>query len=214
MCWQDHGPINSWDRQPYLTTVRTGEPSLQMAWRDVTRNLIIANYGGFKEVDNDDGSLFYRVHANVMFFGWAQKFKCGAIYSHDNLKWFIQMGGKRSNAGCLLGGSSITAEDGVVYPHAWHNDTMSHLGSAPFEYRVCWNSRRGERDWDKEAVHNNTIYVQSAAVEAMISDVMLRARAAQETRVRTRSRSSRRSVSSHGSHRPLHSSAQCMLHFV
>ena len=47
----DHGPINSWDRQPFLTTVRTGKPSMQMAWRDVTRNLVIANYGGSKEVE-------------------------------------------------------------------------------------------------------------------------------------------------------------------
>jgi len=41
----DHGPINSWDRQPFLTTVRTGEPSMQMQWRNVTRNIVIANYG-------------------------------------------------------------------------------------------------------------------------------------------------------------------------
>ena len=55
----DHGPINSWDRQPFLSTVRTGKPSMQMAWREVRNNILIANYGGSKEVDNDDGSLFY-----------------------------------------------------------------------------------------------------------------------------------------------------------
>jgi len=26
----DHGPFNSWDRQPFLTTVRTGEPSMRL----------------------------------------------------------------------------------------------------------------------------------------------------------------------------------------
>eukprot|EP01048_Picozoa_sp_COSAG05_P026403 COSAG05_NODE_7185_length_845_cov_0.950402_1_plen_103_part_00 len=26
----DHGPFNSWDRQPYLTTVRTGQPDMIM----------------------------------------------------------------------------------------------------------------------------------------------------------------------------------------
>ena len=31
----DHGPFNSWDRQPFLTTVRTGAPSMQMAWREI-----------------------------------------------------------------------------------------------------------------------------------------------------------------------------------
>jgi hypothetical protein len=165
----DHGPINSWDRQPFLTMVRTGtSPSMQMAWRDVSRNLIVANYGGSKEVDNDDGSLFWNVHSNVMFFGWGQKFKCGAIYSSDNLKWFIDLGGK-FDAGCLLGdgNASFVAEDGVVYPNRWHNDVMLHLGTDPFQYRACWGATSGH-DWDIEAVTGNTIYVQNADVEAMV----------------------------------------------
>lgn len=29
----DHGPFNSWDRQPFLTTVRTGEPSMLLGGR-------------------------------------------------------------------------------------------------------------------------------------------------------------------------------------
>lgn len=43
-----------------------------MEWRDVSHNIVIANYGGSKEVDNDDGSLFWRVHHNFMTFGWGQ----------------------------------------------------------------------------------------------------------------------------------------------
>ena len=27
----DHGPVNSWDRVPYITTVRTGAPSVGTA---------------------------------------------------------------------------------------------------------------------------------------------------------------------------------------
>ena len=50
----DHGPINSWDRQPFLTTIRNGTPSTQMAWRDVRHNIVIANYGGSKEVWKHD----------------------------------------------------------------------------------------------------------------------------------------------------------------
>lgn len=40
----------SWDRQPFITTVRTGKPDSQMAWRHVERNIVVANYGGSKEV--------------------------------------------------------------------------------------------------------------------------------------------------------------------
>ena len=62
-------PINSWDRQPFLTTVRTGKPSTQMQWRQVFKNVVIANYGGSKQVDNDDGSLFWRTYENFMAYG-------------------------------------------------------------------------------------------------------------------------------------------------
>ena len=108
-----------------------------------------------------------------MFFGWGQKFKCGAIESFDNLKWYIDLGDPATfKAGCLLGPTrrsvDITAEDGVVYPNQWHNDTMLHLGNSTFAYRGCWG-RSGAHDWDKEVVHGNTIYVQSADVDASIA---------------------------------------------
>ena len=141
--------------------------------------------GGGKEVDNDDGSLFWAVHGNVMFFGWGQKFKysgaaracdvltlnrdaifrtivvplaltlllwlplyccslllaacclllllaacchnephhnhtrCGAIESYNNLKLFVDLGGK-FDAGCLVGSdASLRAEDGQLYPNRW-----------------------------------------------------------------------------------------------
>jgi len=165
----DHGPINSWDRQPFSTTVRTGAPSTQMAWRDVRRNLVIANYGGVKEVDTDDGSLFWRIHHNVMAFGWGQKFKCGAIESFHNLKLFIDLGSK-FDVGCLLGGPTM-AEDGLLYPNLWHHDLLIHFChqcSDNFEYRQCWGATHGH-DWDRERVYNNTIYVASAAVQATIN---------------------------------------------
>jgi hypothetical protein len=40
-----------------------------MQWRNVYQNVVIANYGGSKQVDNDDGSLFWRTHENFMAYG-------------------------------------------------------------------------------------------------------------------------------------------------
>ena len=75
----DHGPINSWDRLPFLTDL-TGSfssvPSL------TTRNLIFANYGGSQAFDNDDGSSFYHTIGNV-------------FYSSDGFK--MDYGGHDSN---------------------------------------------------------------------------------------------------------------------
>jgi len=63
----DHGPINSWDRQPFLTSVKTGEPSFVPEYRRISHNLIFANYGAGSALDNDDGSSWYRVHNNVFY---------------------------------------------------------------------------------------------------------------------------------------------------
>jgi hypothetical protein len=65
----DHGPFNSWDRQPYLTTIRTGSPSMQMAWRNIHHNFLLDNYSPQEGVDNDDGSEYYDTHDNFMIYG-------------------------------------------------------------------------------------------------------------------------------------------------
>jgi hypothetical protein len=65
----DHGPFNSWDRQPFLTTVRTGEPSMIMQWREIHHNFFIDNYSPQENVDNDDGSAFYKTHHNFLVYG-------------------------------------------------------------------------------------------------------------------------------------------------
>lgn len=154
----DHGPINSWDRQPFITTVLNGKPSTQMAFRHVYGNYLISNYGGSKEIDNDDGSLFWRNYDNVMVYGWSQKFKCGAIYSYGNYKIFVTVGGK-FDAGCIL-----NKQSGVYYPNLWHDDTMLVL-SPSFDYRSCW----GE-PYDRTQVYNNSIYTKSADVQVLIAE--------------------------------------------
>jgi hypothetical protein len=65
----DHGPFNSWDRQPFLTTVRTGEPSMTPAWREIHHNFFIDNYSPQENVDNDDGSSYYKTHDNFLVYG-------------------------------------------------------------------------------------------------------------------------------------------------
>ena len=42
----DHGPFNSWDRVPYISTLRYGpdRPSVLPAWRHLRRNFFLSNY--------------------------------------------------------------------------------------------------------------------------------------------------------------------------
>jgi hypothetical protein len=154
----DHGPINSWDRQPFLTTVRDGTPSTIMLFRHVFGNFLISNYGGSKQVDNDDGSLFWKNYENVMVYGWAQKFKCGAIESYRNYKAFVDEGGK-FDAGCILNKSS-----GVYFPNLWHDDTLLVLPTT-FTYRQCWGD-----PYDRTQVFNNTIIAQSSDVKLAVTN--------------------------------------------
>ena len=66
----DHGSFNSWDRQPYLTTVQDGEtPSLTPATSYLTRNFIINNYHSVWPIDHDDGSCYYEDTYNYLIYG-------------------------------------------------------------------------------------------------------------------------------------------------
>lgn len=79
----DHGPINSWDRQPYLSDLNEdGTPSFVPIRRVVAFNLLFANYGASQGLDNDDGSSWYHVHHNVFHSANGFKMDYGG---HDSI---------------------------------------------------------------------------------------------------------------------------------
>eukprot|EP01052_Picozoa_sp_SAG31_P029035 SAG31_NODE_2854_length_4992_cov_3.213570_4_plen_126_part_00 len=105
--------------------------------------------GGSKQVDNDDGSLFWRVQENFMAFGWCQKFKCGGIESIDNIKAMVELGGK-FDAGCVTEAPGTpTGAAAVFAPNVWRGDVMIPLSlTENFIYRQPWGTQ-GAHDWDK-----------------------------------------------------------------
>lgn len=79
----DHGPINSWDRQPFLTTLLHGtEASFDPLPRRIESNFIFANFGGSQGVDNDDGSSWFNITSNVFYFAEGFKMDYGGHDSH------------------------------------------------------------------------------------------------------------------------------------
>ncbi len=64
----DHGNMNSWDRMPFLTTIKSGgyEASYSAALTETHHSMIIANYGASQGFDNDDGSSWYDTHDNFV----------------------------------------------------------------------------------------------------------------------------------------------------
>ena len=65
----DHGPFNSWDRQPYLTDIGSGSPSLHPAENYITNNFFITNYHSTWPIDHDDGSCYYTDAYNFLVYG-------------------------------------------------------------------------------------------------------------------------------------------------
>jgi hypothetical protein len=95
----DHGPYNSWDRQPFLTDVLDGTPSVTPAAREIHHNFFIDNYSPQENVDNDDGSQYYNTHHNFLVYGstgmksdvstgsylCARKSRCVLLRSHPRI---------------------------------------------------------------------------------------------------------------------------------
>ena len=65
----DHGPFNSWDRQPFLTKVKDGTPSLIPAQTNITHNFLINSYHSTWPLDHDDGSCYYYDTYNFLVYG-------------------------------------------------------------------------------------------------------------------------------------------------
>jgi hypothetical protein len=78
----DHGPINSWDRQPFMTDLREDTKSFVPDRRTIAFNLIFANYGAAEGVDNDDGSSWYHISRNVFYDAEGFKMDYGG---HDSI---------------------------------------------------------------------------------------------------------------------------------
>ena len=66
----DHGPFNSWDRDPALIVDPiTGAVTTTKAVDVLSRNFIVANYNSLGAVDNDDGSSYYLSESNFFVYG-------------------------------------------------------------------------------------------------------------------------------------------------
>jgi hypothetical protein len=67
---KDHGPINTWDRQPYLTdAMQPGIPSLWQHPSYIHHNTLLDNYNSLYPIDHDDGSSFYEDSYNFQIYG-------------------------------------------------------------------------------------------------------------------------------------------------
>lgn len=103
----DHGPINSWDRNSYVTLdPTTGKPRVNYSETSIHHNLIVAGgmngKGGEFPIDHDDGSASYFDHHNVLCFGPAKQWQGHSKRFENNLQIFANNGaGDRTRSACI-----------------------------------------------------------------------------------------------------------------
>ena len=158
----DHGPINSWDRQPFLTKVRNGSASLVPAFNHIRKNFLWSNYGAGFGVDNDDTSSYYRIYENFFYLGGGVKCDYDGHEKHfyDN----VMLG---TSAGCWH-----TCAYKKGFPDYCYNNTLVQRGSTQsggaIPYAIIWfcdakNVSHVVPDYSNEVqmgkyIHSNRIF--------------------------------------------------------
>jgi hypothetical protein len=133
----DHGPINSWDRVPYITTVglHKGVASVTPAYRRIHRNYLLATYNSQEAVDNDDGSAYYETtHNFIVYGGNGLKSDFGGHHNHHERNIYAYVGK------CFVGGPNLRFADNVC--QLMHSTGYGSDCGLPFNMSVRGNEVR------------------------------------------------------------------------
>jgi len=122
----DHGPINTWNRQAYLTLdPETGKPTVNQTENEIHRNFIMAGTGTATfPIDHDDGSSTYHDHHNALFFGPAKQWEGHSKRTISNIQVWPDYGTGPTRAACIDYQSSGT------YGEVFANNTCILSGHA------------------------------------------------------------------------------------
>jgi hypothetical protein len=96
----DHGPINTWDRQPFLTdAVQPGLPSLWQHESYIHHNTLFNNYRTVWPIDHDDGSCFYEDSYNFQVYGGKKNYLGHSKTDHHKI--YVYSDAKGGSHVCL-----------------------------------------------------------------------------------------------------------------
>ncbi|CAF0862133.1 unnamed protein product [Adineta ricciae] len=134
----DHGPINTWDRQPYLTdAVQPNVPSL---WQHVTyidHNVLFNNYRSVWPIDHDDGSCIYEDSYNFQVYGGKKNYLGHSKTDHHEIYVYsdLSTGGFGSN-NCL---NNYAPQRGVsAWNENWiENTCILYSRTSPYNLENC-----------------------------------------------------------------------------
>jgi hypothetical protein len=163
----DHGPINSWDRQPYLTdAVQPGLPSLWQHESYIHHNTLFNNYRSVWPIDHDDGSCFYEDSYNFLVYGGKKDYKGHSKTDHHEIYVYSDLsGGGFGSDSCLNDYNPTRGFSG--WNETWiENICTLYQSSVPYNIENC----------DTASLYvpylaNNTIYIPPGTEVAFICKI-------------------------------------------
>jgi hypothetical protein len=163
----DHGPINSWDRQPFLTdAVQPGLPSVWQHISYIHHNALFNNYRSIWPIDHDDGSCFYEDSYNFQVYGGKKNYLGHSKTDHHEMYVFsdVNPGDFGSNV-CLGDYSPSRGSSG--WNETWiQNTCILYHNSVPYNIGYCDTAKLFV-----PYLANNKIYIPSGAQVAFICKV-------------------------------------------
>jgi len=151
----DHGPINSWDRQPYLTdAVQAGVPSLWQHVSYIHHNLLLNNYRSVWPIDHDDGSCFYEDSYNFLVYGGKKNYLGHSKTDHHEIYVYPDLSAGGFGSGNCL--NDYNPQRGLSgFNETWINNVCALYGSSvPYNIGNCETS-----SLFAPYTANNTIYI-------------------------------------------------------
>lgn len=132
----DHGPINTWDRQPFLTDAR--QPGVSSLWQHqsfIHHNVLVNNYNSFHPIDHDDGSCFYEDSYNFQIYGGKKNYLGHSKLDHNEIYVYPDAKPTLDSGVCLVDQAPKKGSSG--WNESWINNTCI-LYSRPIPYDLWY----------------------------------------------------------------------------
>ena len=130
---KDHGPINTWDRQPYLTdAIQPGIPSLWGHLSYIHHNVLLNNYNSLYPIDHDDGSSFYEDSYNFQIYGGMKSYLGHSKKDHHHIYVYPDL----RNGGCLH--EYYPSPELSGWNESWvENTCILYKSQVPYKFAHC-----------------------------------------------------------------------------
>jgi hypothetical protein len=159
----DHGPINSWDRQPYLSDAL--QPDLPSLWQHesyIHHNNLVNNYHSVWPIDHDDGSCFYEDSYNFQIYGGKKNYLGHSKIDHHEIYVYADTMGCHV---CVCDHASKRNVSG--WNETWiQNTCILYQNPVPYDINTCDTA-----DLLVPYLANNTIYIPNGTEVAFTCKV-------------------------------------------